>query len=120
MSGFEIFIWLFIIIAITLLIGMVIYVELPKKRHLISPDKSHSICTLEEAIDLICDKISARSKDYYGIDIAIRKVIHLEDKLCAIFTKNGEVLTCEARFDDLSCFCWGESEGHHRAWVDLH
>ncbi len=75
---------------------------------------------LSEAIDKINDMINTRDKRRYGVDVELINAIHLADKLCALYTVGGEVLTYEAQFSDMSCFCWGKTKGHHKAWIAGH
>lgn len=76
---------------------------------------------LIKAIDLICDCINLNKRDdLYGVDITIYNVRQFESTLCEVFTKDGEVMTCEAIFGDALCFCWGETVVKHKAWVDSH
>lgn len=75
---------------------------------------------LEQAIDLACEQINLRNKDYSGVDIGLHNVSHIEEKLCELFSVDGNVMTAEAKFDTLTCFCWGEDKDKHRAWVKEH
>ena len=75
---------------------------------------------LSKEIDYICEKINLMPMRQMGIDIALLDVIPYEDTLCKMFSIDGEVLTCEARFDNISMFCYGKSAALHRAWVDSH
>ena len=75
---------------------------------------------LEQAIDLACEQINLRNREYLGVDIGLHNVSHIEDELCRLFSMNGNIMTSEAKFNTLTCFCWGETKEKHRAWVNEH
>ncbi len=76
--------------------------------------------TIEKAIDSINDVINTRDKNQYGVDIGLQGARALELQIEELYTVGGNVMTCEAIFDDLFCFCWGETAALHRAWVNSH
>lgn len=73
-----------------------------------------------EAIDIICEKINIRDKRYNGIDIGLPNVGHIEEDICKLFSIDGNVMTSEARFGEVTIFCWGETKVKHEDWVNQH
>ena len=64
--------------------------------------------------------INCRDRTQYGADTGAVGIKHLKQTICDLFTRDGEVLTCEAEFGDYVIFCWGQTKEKHKAWVDQH
>jgi hypothetical protein len=83
---------------------------------------------LNAAVDAICDEINEHGKvsKVICLDIVMHGVLDISDKLCELFTRDGEVLTCEfvstnmTLANDMCIFCYGKTEEAHKAWVQQH